>query len=737
MLERDPVRRPRDAGEVLAALGTFEQELRRSSTGKSRIYVTPPAWKRWSVVIPTAAAVSACVLMAWYVHREWRVRWAREEALPQVARLFEQGKYSAAFILAVKVEQAVPKDPSLLELWPQLSRIIAVETTPEGADVYVKEYSAPDSEWRYLGRSPVAEVRLPFALHRLRIEKKGFAPIEVVPGPPFVEIVRTLEPYTTFGVTSTGARIATLRFTLDEASTIPADMVHVPGSSVSPWNSWLERLPRVQLGDYLIDRTEVTNRQYKRFVDAGGYQRRDYWRHDFVKDGRALPWEDGVALFRDRSGLPGPATWASGDYPEGEGDMPVTGISWYEASAYAAFIGKALPNVYQWARAAGVNWVSEEFVPLSNFGGRALVPVGSHHGLGPFGTYGMGGNAKEWCLNASGTDRYILGGAWDEPFYTFNLPDARSPFVRASNFGFRLVKALDGKTAPAASDPIPWFLRDLAAERPADAEAFRSFMRLYAYDRAPLNARVEATVDTSEWHKERVTFAAAYGDERVIAYLFTPRHRAPPYQTVVFFPGVSALYQRSSEELTFTRFLGPILRSGRAILYPVYKWTYERGGGGDSAFASPTAPWRDDVIQWSKDLGRSIDYVETRKELDPQRVALYGVAFGGDLVPLLAAVEGRVKVGILVGGGLWRSKPLPEVDPFNFAPYARQPMLMVNGRVDFRHPLATRQMPLFELLGSPAKDKRHALVEGGNIPPTDVVTKEVLPWLDRYFGPVE
>jgi len=48
------------------------------------------------------------------------------------------------------------------------------------------------------------------------------------------------------------------------------------------------------------------------------------------------------------------------------------------------------------------------------------------------------------------------------------------------------------------------------------------------------------------------------------------------------------------------------------------------------------------VIQWSKDLGRSIEYVETRKELDPKRIALYGVAFGGDLVPLLAAVEGRV-----------------------------------------------------------------------------------------------
>jgi len=738
MLEKDPVQRPRDAGEVLAALGSSEQELKRSRSGTSTVTVASFTRARRNMAIAAAAAVGACSFVGWYLHRESRIHWAREEALPQVSKLLEQGQSSAAFALAVKVERVVPNEPKLLELWPQLSRLITVETAPEGADVYEKEYSAPEGEWRYLGRSPVAEVRLPLVLHRLRIEKKGFAPVEVVPGPPFLEIVRTLEPSTTLSASSTGARVATLRFALDEISAVPADMVHVPGSSVSPWNSWLERLPRVQLGDYLVDRTEVTNRQYKRFVDAGGYQRRDFWKHAFVKDGRALSWAEGVALLRDRSGLPGPATWVSGDYPEGEGDMPVTGVSWYEASAYAAFVGKALPNVYQWARAAGVNWVSEEFVPLSNFGGRALAPVGSHRGLGPFGTYDMGGNAKEWCANASGTDRYyILGGAWNEPFYMFNLPDAQSPFARASNFGFRLVKAIDGKTAPAASNPIPWFLRDVATERPVEAEAFQSFKKLYAYDRVPLNGRVEATDDASEWHKERVTFVAAYGDERVVAYLFTPRHAAPPYQTVVFFPGVSALYQRSSEELTFARFLGPVLGSGRAVIYPVYKWTYERGGGGDSAFASATASWRDDVIQWSKDLGRSIDYVETRKELDPQRIALYGLALGGDLVPLLAAVEGRVKVGILVGGGLWRSKPLPEVDPFNFAPRAHQPMLMVNGKLDFRHPLATSQEPLFALLGSPPEDKRHAIVEGGNLPPTGVVTKEVLAWLDRYLGPVQ
>src|SRR5262249_2609791 len=160
-------------------------------------------------------------------------------------------------------------------------------------------------------------------------------------------------------------------------------------------------------------------------------------------------------------------------------------------------------------------------------------------------TYDMAGNAKEWCWNASGHERYILGGAFDEPPYMFNMADAQSPFARAANFGFRLVKALDDKTASATFDPVLRLVRNFASERPVSAGLFQVFKRLYAYDAAPLNAKVESTDDASErWHKEKVSFAAAYGNERVVAYLFLPRHSAPPYQTVVFFPGSSAIYQR-------------------------------------------------------------------------------------------------------------------------------------------------------------------------------------------------
>jgi len=103
---------------------------------------------------------------------------------------------------------------------------------------------------------------------------------------------------------------------------------------------------------------------------------------------------------------------------------------------------------------------------------------------------------------------------------------------------------------------------------------------------------------------------------------------------------------------------------------------------------------------------------------------------------LLLAVEDRIKTGILVGGGLWLGRSLPEADPFNFAPYARQPMLMVNGRYDYIFPIDSTQLPLFRALGSPSNDKRHAVFDTGHAPPNDPMMKEILDWLDRYLGPV-
>ena len=83
----------------------------------------------------------------------------------------------------------------------------------------------------------------------------------------------------------------------------------------------------------------------------------------------------------------------------------------------------------------------------------------------------------------------------------------------------------------------------------------------------------------------------------------------------------------------------------------------------------------------------------------------------------------------------------PEADPIHFAPRAKVPVLMLNGRHDFASPLEAAQKPMFRLLGAPQKDKRHVVFkESGHFPnPNDMpeLIKEGLNWLDRYLGPVQ
>jgi len=237
-----------------------------------------------------------------------------------------------------------------------------------------------------------------------------------------------------------------------------------------------------------------------------------------------------MALFRDRTGRPGPATWEVGDYPRGQEDFPVSGVSWYEAAAYAEFAGKSLPTIYHWATAASP-CASASIMPASNFGGRGPAPVGSFGGMSWSGAYDMGGNVKEWCWNEAGSGRrYILGGAWDEPVYMFNDADARPALERSPNFGFRCAKYGSAGIVGKARDPVTLQARDFNREKPVSDALFRVYKSLFSYDKTPLHPVVESVEETDDWKREKITFAAAYGNERVISYLFLPKKWQPPFR---------------------------------------------------------------------------------------------------------------------------------------------------------------------------------------------------------------
>ena len=118
-------------------------------------------------------------------------------------------------------------------------------------------------------------------------------------------------------------------------------------------------------------------------------------------------------------------------------------------------------------------------------------------------------------------------------------------------------------------------------------------------------------------------------------------------------------------------------------------------------------------------------------------MAYHGFSWGGALAPVLLAVETGFKAAILSSGGFYLRYDLPEVDGLNFAPRVNTLVLMLNGQYDDIFPLELSQLPLFRLLGTPDKDKKHVIYEAGHgdLPHREEV-RESLDWLDKYLGPV-
>jgi len=481
----------------------------------------------------------------------------------------------------------------------------------------------------------------------------------------------------------------------------------------------------------------VTNREYQQFVDRGGYAKKQYWPAAFTDDGRKLSWEEAMVRFRDTSGRPGPATWEGGHYPEGQADFPVAGVSWYEATAYAASVGKSLPVVAQRYQVAPPD--AEQYIVLeSNISASGLAKVGAYQGLGPYGTYDMAGNVREWVENATDHDlRLIIGGSWQSPFYLYTNPEAFSPFDRSATNGFRCV--LNSKPLPPETDaPVHRMTRDFAAFKPVSDEVFNAYRLLYAYPQTPLHEKVEGVVkETVDWTEVKVSFDAAYNGERMAAYLFLPKNVKPPFQTVLFFPSARVLeLPPDSSALGDVKFFDYILQSGRAVMYPVYEDTYERR----TKNSLPSGAQSVDLTRdWYKDTARSLDYLATRKDIDSRKLAYLGVSMGAaDGVILSTLLEDRLKTTILLDGGFFMGKPSAGGDQADFAPRLKIPVLMVNGKYDYTFPVDNAQNPLFKMLATPDADKRHVLLDTPHDVTEDRVhlRAAVLDWLDKYLGRV-
>jgi len=301
-LAKNPDERFATARELADALKTVRHQTERVRSGDVPTQMLPQvtAAHRVRRVRFAAIAIAAVLIAAgavWAMQHMRNLRDARA-SLPKIEQLAGQQRFFEAWDLAASVRPLLGDDQRLQRATQKISSSITVTTEPAGADVFV-ERVLDDGETAprvRIGATPLRDEPLARGDYVLTAEKPGFAPMSRS---------ISLLPLRFSGLVIDHP-LPPLDWKLLPRRDVPERMSPVPGGKyrLSSWSR--PTAVSLVLTPFLIDRFEVTNREFARFVDAGGYQRAELWKAPFVKDGRTLTFEDAMRLLKDTTGLPGP-----------------------------------------------------------------------------------------------------------------------------------------------------------------------------------------------------------------------------------------------------------------------------------------------------------------------------------------------------------------------------------------------------------------------------------------------
>ena len=651
----------------------------------------------------------------------------------EILSLVESNDIAEAARAALAVEARHGPQPLLESVWPRMSGPIRIESEPPGARIRFQPYGG--GEWEELGVTPFANDRFPVGAYRFELSQDGYRTVEKVrsfiPRNQLVELARS-------GMDYLNDASYVLEARLTPSQEADDGMIHVSGGlyGTIPIIGFGTIEPRV-MPAFWIDRTEVDNRSYQAFVSAGGYEDPSLWSLPTPDQGGAGEWGSPAERFVDETGRPGPAGWALGRPPQGEESLPVGGVSWFEADAYCRWRGLELPTLFHWARATLPStdiWIP--FNPLllqvSNFDERGPRVVGSPESAGLSGAYDLGGNVREWVSTGAGADRLLVGGGWSDPVYRLHDPAQADPLQRDPQDGFRCVRYEASLPEELAGD-LSYPEQDLTRPAAMSDEDFEVLTARHRYDReAPLDAVIDSTAGV-DWgaRVEWVTVNSAYG-ERMPIRLHVPAEGSAPYPALVFFGGGNVVRSREMEDPQPP--LDQLVRAGYALVEPAYDGTFQRNDG--RTVARLTGPEQGQLLSnWVKDLGRTMDYLESRPDVDGGRVAFVGVSLGASIVQDLLPFLPRYRAAVLYSGGLGVRSSQQSLDRDKaLAARVRTPVLMLGGTHDHTHPV-THQEALFRAFGAAPSEKRFRTYDAGHWPlPMGEVLRETVDFLERIGG---
>jgi pimeloyl-ACP methyl ester carboxylesterase len=699
---------------ALALVG--ERGDSESSPGPSGVVPPSIRWRPGLILVMLAGLIALLALsLSYFSLRSERSldRWA-DEQIRSIELLLDDRRYSEAFAATLELDELSPARAEISELIGRTSHQVRIRTEPPGVDVSFRAYGT-DDEWQSVGRTPL-EARVPLGGKTWRLRSEGYEEqlISSYDSPSrFSEVIR-----------------------MPEAGSVPSGMVFVPGGLLA-----MEDRTRVPVASFLLGRHEVTNAEFQAFVDGGGYLDFQYWRNAFAEGGVDSEGEARrlIASFTDRTGRPGPATWQLGRFPEGSADEPVRGVSWYEAMAYASFSGARLPTIAHWETAAfDVSAIGirrhDHFLEPSIFEASGPSPVGVSGALARVGAVDMFGNVREWGLNQVDTGRAMMGGSYLQYPEIAWAAEVAPPANRSEMNGFRI--AVYGPD-PQLEEPLD---RPGWEGTPVSDDAYQLLAgeleaKALVMASAPVPFEV---VESVFWRRETVRLERPDGSGfRVHVYL--PRSQTPPYQVVLYGPGVGVAFRDEFEGTDPGHDPKYVVRSGRALVFPEYYGTFGHPAGRPPENVDELPQWERELMlnrRW--DTGYAIDFIASRDDLDSGRLAYLGFSESAAWYLPVLAVEDRFRTAVLVSGGLELREPLhPLTDTINFLERITLPVLLVAGDHDGVYPYETSQKPLLEMLGSgPGRVKRVGLNAGHSGLPASELMRHVVDWLDEQLGPV-
>jgi predicted esterase len=638
------------------------------------------------------------------------------EQLPEISNAFDKGDILFVFKKTKSLLENYPDNEILKNFFVKSSWNINVDSDLKETEVYVK--FPKDTIWNYIGFTPIDSLRVP-GLGEDLIDftlklKKGD-----------VEYITEGEQYGYFEISllkdvPPGFIYKKIKENIN---------MNMPGVFLGPDNL---------IPSFGVSKTEVTNLQFKQFIEDGGYNKPKYWDFPFYFEGEEFTYDKTIKLFTDKFGKFGPANWIYGEFPDGEENFPVQGISWFEARAYAKYKELSLPNIFQWLDAASLSGFKFKLPNLSGSNFNSNKPRDVNESDNEIDLLpNIAGNVREWTNTSHGNNRkVILGGSYTEDEYTFNSFYSISPFDRSIENGIRLVKNLKEIYQFNDNFIAKYFERDFYKEQDVSDEVFEVYKSQFDYPNKPLDV-VEKIIESSNknYRIEKFEMPTPYkSEEKLYGYIISSKKFNDKTKPIIEFPSAWAIFSddlKISDDLIKEKKY--LLDEGYSIIMPVYYNTWEREKLLKDWWPNETEEYKSTIVKIGKDFKRVIDYLETKENLDFEKLSYMGYSWGSVTSNILLAIDNRISSASIFVGGLMLQKSRKEIESHLYVRRIKIPILHIVGKRDGIFEYEESFLPWNNLIGTPEKDKSIIVLEDvGHGLPKDVMVENHLNFLEKY-----